>query len=120
VRSETPPPPITVPPDVGDTTPPADAISDTVWPIQSCGDWQRVSDYGGRWPTGSSWWEYVCGRISDATDARTGNSVSDPRQRTGRRVELPKLSIPFSGPIGPASVASKTVVDEFRRADETP
>jgi len=59
-KEPTAPPPITVPPPAGEATPPADAIVDTVSPIQPCSGWYRASDYAGRWATDATWWEYFC------------------------------------------------------------
>jgi PKD repeat protein len=53
-------PPIPALPAAGDTAPPADQIADPVTPAASCGGWYLQSSYGGRWPAGSSWWEYRC------------------------------------------------------------
>jgi chitodextrinase len=54
------PPPIPELPPAGETPPPADAISDPITPDAECGDWNLQSNYGGRWPAGSTWWEYRC------------------------------------------------------------
>jgi PKD repeat protein len=56
------PPPIAALPTGGDTTPPADQIADPVTAAAVCGGWYRQSNYGDRWPAGSSWWEYRCTR----------------------------------------------------------
>jgi PKD repeat protein len=60
-KEPTPAPPITLPPSTGDTAPPPDEIVDSKAPVTGCGGWHRESNYGGRWPTGSTWWEYSCG-----------------------------------------------------------
>jgi PKD repeat protein len=54
------PPPIPALPAAGGTTPPADQIADPVTPAAVCGGWYRQSNYGDRWPAGSTWWEYRC------------------------------------------------------------
>ncbi len=54
------PPPIPGLPHADDTPPPAGAISDPIESGAVCGDWYLQSSYGGRWPTGSTWWEYQC------------------------------------------------------------
>ncbi|MBA3736975.1 MAG: PKD domain-containing protein [Actinobacteria bacterium] len=54
------PPPIPAMPAAGDEAPPSGLIVDPVTPSASCGGWERQSNYGGRWPTGSAWWEYTC------------------------------------------------------------
>jgi PKD repeat protein len=56
------PAPIAALPTGGDTTPPADQIADPVTAAAVCGGWYRQSNYGDRWPAGSSWWEYRCTR----------------------------------------------------------
>jgi PKD repeat protein len=53
-------PPIPSLPAAADATPPADQIADPVTPSAGCGAWYLQSSYGGRWPAGSSWWEYRC------------------------------------------------------------
>jgi PKD repeat protein len=67
----TPPPPITVPPPAGETTPPAGVIVDVVTPIQRCSGWYRSDTYGGRWPAGPAWWEFVCGPQGGMADQST-------------------------------------------------
>src|SRR5215218_9883981 len=47
---------------VAATGPPTAAIGDPITPEATCGDWYRQSDYGGRWPAASTWWEYRCTR----------------------------------------------------------
>jgi PKD repeat protein len=54
------PPPIPSLPTAGNASPPADKIADPVTPAAACGGWEVQSKYGGRWPAGSSWWEYRC------------------------------------------------------------
>jgi hypothetical protein len=54
------PPPLPALPAAGDATPPADQIADPVTPAASCGGWSQQSNYGARWPAGSTWWEYQC------------------------------------------------------------
>jgi PKD repeat protein len=54
------PPPIPALPPAGETPPPADAISDSITPDATCGDWHLQGDYGGRWPTDAVWWEFQC------------------------------------------------------------
>jgi PKD domain len=54
------PPPLPALPPAGETPPPADAIGDPITPDATCGDWHLQGDYGGRWPAGSTWWEYDC------------------------------------------------------------
>jgi chitodextrinase len=54
------PPPISALPPAGETSPPAEAISDPIQPDAVCGDWRLQSSYGDRWPAGSTWWEYQC------------------------------------------------------------
>jgi hypothetical protein len=54
------PPPIPALPAAGDVAPPVDQIADPVTPAASCGGWSQQSNYGARWPTGSTWWEYQC------------------------------------------------------------
>jgi PKD repeat protein len=53
-------PPIPALPSGGDTAPPVEVISDPVEPAATCGGWFRQSNYAGKWPTQSSWWEYEC------------------------------------------------------------
>ena len=54
------PPPISVLPAATTTQPPADQISDPVTAGASCGGWNLQSNYGDRWPAGTTWWEYKC------------------------------------------------------------
>jgi PKD repeat protein len=54
------PPPIPALPAAGETTPPAAMIVDPVQPAAECGGWYLQSSYAGRWPTGSTWWEFRC------------------------------------------------------------
>jgi len=54
------PPPISALPAATDQAPPADQVGDPVTPAAACGGWYQQSNYGGRWPAGSSWWEYRC------------------------------------------------------------
>jgi hypothetical protein len=54
------PPPIPAFPAAGETPPPADVIADPIEPAAGCGEWYLQSSYGGRWPTGSVWWEFAC------------------------------------------------------------
>jgi len=54
------PPPIPALPAAANPAPPADQIADPVRPAATCGGWQLQSNYGGRWPAGSTWWEYQC------------------------------------------------------------
>jgi PKD repeat protein len=56
------PPPIPALPLAGDTAPPSGSIADPITPEAGCGGWYRQSDYGARWPAGSTWWEYQCTR----------------------------------------------------------
>src|SRR5262245_9449596 len=58
------PPPIPILPAAGEAAPPADAIADPVTPEAACGDWYLQSNYGDRWPAGSSWWEYRCDYVN--------------------------------------------------------
>jgi hypothetical protein len=53
------PPPIAELPAAADTPPPADQIADPLIG-GSCSGWELQNKYGGRWPAGSSWWEYRC------------------------------------------------------------
>jgi hypothetical protein len=54
-RADGSPPSIVFPP-AGETSPPAETISD---PTQ-CSGWYQESSYAGFWPTASTWWEYSC------------------------------------------------------------
>src|SRR5918994_3239866 len=54
------PPPLAAMPAAGAEAPPAEAIADPVTPAAVCGGWYLQSDYGDRWPAGSTWWEYRC------------------------------------------------------------
>jgi PKD repeat protein len=47
-------------PSGGDIAPPTEVISNPVEPTAYCGGWFRQSNYAGKWPTQSSWWEYEC------------------------------------------------------------
>jgi hypothetical protein len=64
-------PPITVFPPAGETAPPANTITDP----SACSGWYRQSDYGGLWPTDSTWWEYSCNYTwpSSGTGATNAN-----------------------------------------------
>jgi PKD repeat protein len=53
-------PPIPTLPTATASAPPADQIADPVTPAASCGGWYLQSNYGNRWPAGSTWWEYRC------------------------------------------------------------
>lgn len=53
-------PPISVFPPATGATPPASATSDPLNPDAACSAWYVAGSYGGRWPAGSSWWEYNC------------------------------------------------------------
>ncbi len=54
------PPPIPDLPAAIDAPPPTDQIADPVTPAAVCGGWYQQSNYGDRWPAGSTWWEYRC------------------------------------------------------------
>ena len=54
------PPPITALPPAGEAAPPPEVISDPITPEARCGSWHRQSNYGDRWPAGSTWWEFGC------------------------------------------------------------
>jgi PKD repeat protein len=54
------PPPIPNLPAATQAPPPGDQIADPVTAGAACGGWELQSKYGGRWPAGSSWWEYRC------------------------------------------------------------
>jgi hypothetical protein len=54
------PPPIPTLPAATATQPPTDQISDPVTAGASCGGWNLQSNYGDRWPAGTTWWEYKC------------------------------------------------------------
>src|SRR5262245_21026722 len=54
------PPPIPALPAAANPAPPADQIADPVKQSATCGGWQLQSNYGDRWPTSSTWWEYHC------------------------------------------------------------
>lgn len=54
------PPPIASLPAAGAAQPPAELIADPVTPAASCSGWYLENNYGGRWPAGSTWWEYQC------------------------------------------------------------
>jgi hypothetical protein len=65
-RADGSPPPIVFPP-AGETSPPAETISDPnpwAWPSPllsgACSGWYQESSYAGFWPTASTWWEYSC------------------------------------------------------------
>ncbi len=60
-KTPTAPPPITLPPTAGEAQPPADAIVSSNQPAQ-CSGWYLTGTFGGRWATGSTWWEYACRR----------------------------------------------------------
>ena len=62
VSSDAPggPPPIPALPAATGEPPPADAIADPVTSNAVCGGWHQQSNYGERWPAGSTWWEYSC------------------------------------------------------------
>jgi hypothetical protein len=75
--TQTGPPPIASLPAATDVAPPADQIADPVRPAALCGDWYRQSNYGGRWPATSTWWEYACTDIdSQYHDTCTGVSCN--------------------------------------------
>ena len=54
------PPPVPALPPAANAPPPADQIADPVKPAAACGGWQLQGNYGNRWPTSSTWWEYRC------------------------------------------------------------
>jgi hypothetical protein len=54
------PPPIPSLTAASDTAPPADRIADPVTAAATCGDWHQQSNYGDRWSTTFTWWEYSC------------------------------------------------------------
>jgi hypothetical protein len=53
------PPPIPNLPAASEVPPPSDQVADP-FGGRACTGWERQSNYGGLWPTGSSWWEYRC------------------------------------------------------------
>jgi PKD repeat protein len=54
------PPPIPELPAASEAPPLAEQIADPVTPGAACGGWYLQSDYGARWPSPSTWWEYRC------------------------------------------------------------
>jgi hypothetical protein len=68
------PPPIPALPPAADAPPPADQIANPVTPAAVCGGWYVQSNYGDRWPAGSTWWEYRCSYV----DAQYHNSCPGP------------------------------------------
>jgi PKD repeat protein len=72
-----PPQPIPSLPPAGETAPPAEAISDPITPGAACSSWYRQTSYGGRWPTGSAWWEFQC-RFQDPHCTGICNANTSP------------------------------------------